>query len=147
MSVFDNYTREQLRLTYAQAWVKHVARSPLTPLEALVADVIVLHPEYQRIVSDTDAVLAFEQSAAAGTENPFLHMGLHLAVREQVSIDRPPGIRDLQRLLQIRYGDAHLAEHALMEALAEELYRAQSAGQTPDEKRYLARVRDRLTAP
>jgi hypothetical protein len=146
MSVFGNYTREQLRLTYAQAWAKHVGRSPLTPLEASVADVIVLHPEYQRIVSDTDTALAFEQGTTGDAENPFLHMGLHLAVREQVSIDRPPGIRDLQRQLQTRYGDAHLAEHALMEALAEELYRAQSAGQTPDEKRYLARARDRLTA-
>jgi hypothetical protein len=146
MSVFDNYTREQLRLTYAQAWSKHLARSPLTPLEALVADVIALHPEYHGIVGDTDAALAFEQSAAGGSENPFLHMGLHLAVREQVSIDRPPGIRDLQHQLQRRYGAAHLAEHVLMEALAEELYRAQSAGQAPDEKRYLARVRDRLTA-
>ena len=146
MSVFGHYTREQLRLTYAQAWAKHIGRSPLTPLEASVADVIGLHPESQRIVSDTDAALAFEQNAAGNMENPFLHMGLHLAVREQISIDRPPGIRDLQQQLQTRYADAHLAEHALMEALAEELYRAQGAGEAPDEKRYLERARDRLTA-
>lgn len=144
MSIFDNYTREQLRLTYAQSWAKYVARSPLTPLEASVADVIGLHPEYQRIVSDTDAVLSFEQGFPGGAENPFLHMGLHMAVREQVSIDRPPGIRVLQGQLQKQYGDAHIAEHALMEALAEELYGAQSIGQAPDEKRYLARARNRL---
>ncbi len=28
MSVFDSYSREQLRLAYAEAWAKHVARSP-----------------------------------------------------------------------------------------------------------------------
>lgn len=146
MSIFDNYTREKLRLTYAQSWAKHVARSPLTPLEASVADVIGIHPEYQRIVGDSEAALAFEHGTHGGAENPFLHMGLHLAVREQASIDRPPGIRDLQRQLQAKYGDAHLAEHALMEALAEELYGAQSSGQAPDEKRYLARARSRLAA-
>ena len=147
MSIFDNYTREKLRLTYAQSWAKHVAGTPLSPLEASVADVIGRHPEYQHIVSDTDAALGFEQGTKGGAENPFLHMGLHLAVREQASIDRPPGIRDLQRQLQTRYGDAHLAEHALMEALAEELYGAQSSGQAPDEKRYLTRARQRLAAP
>jgi hypothetical protein len=146
MTVFSGYTREQLRLAYAEAWAKHVARSPLTPLEALITDVIGAHPEYHSIVADSGTALAFEQNAAGSDENPFLHMGLHLAVREQISIDRPPGIRDLHRQLQARYADAHLAEHILMEALGEELYAAQRSGKAPDEKQYLVRARDRLTA-
>jgi uncharacterized protein DUF1841 len=146
MSVFDNYTREQLRRTYAEAWARHLAHSPLTPLDALITDVIGAHPEYQGIVANADAALSHEHNAAGEAENPFLHMGLHLAVREQLAIDRPPGIRDLYRQLQARYGDAHLAEHALMEALGEELYLAQRSGQAPDEKQYLARARDRLAA-
>ncbi len=40
MIVFDSYTREQLRQTYANAWRKHLAHTPLTPLEAMIADVI-----------------------------------------------------------------------------------------------------------
>jgi hypothetical protein len=144
MSVFDNYTREQLRRTYAETWAKHLAGSPLTPLEALIADVIGAHSEYQSIVSDAGTALAFEPDASGAADNPFLHMGLHLAVREQLSIDRPPGIRDLHRQLQAQYGEPHLAEHALMEALAEELYLAQRNAIAPDEKRYLARARDRL---
>jgi hypothetical protein len=146
MTVFGGYTREQLRLAYAEAWAKHVARSPLTPLEALITDVIGAHPEYHGIVADSGTALAFEQNAAGSGENPFLHMGLHLAVREQLAIDRPPGIRDLHRQLQARYADAHLAEHILMEALGEELYVAQRSGKAPDEKQYLARARDRLAA-
>ena len=146
MSVFDNYTREQLRRTYAETWAKHLARSPLTPLEALIADVIGAHSEYQSIVADADAALAFEADAAGAADNPFLHMGLHLAVREQLSIDRPPGIRDLHRQLQAQYGESHLAEHALMEALGEELYLAQRNGSAPDEKQYLARARNRLAS-
>jgi hypothetical protein len=143
MSVFGAQSREQLRRAYAEAWAKYLAHAPLTPLEALITDVIGEHPEYQGILADADTAIAFEPSAGGDAENPFLHMGLHLAVREQLSIDRPPGIRDLHRQLQAR-GDAHLAEHALMEALGEELYTAQRSGQAPDEARYLARARSRL---
>jgi hypothetical protein len=144
MPVFDSHTREQLRQAYSDAWRKHQQRSPLTPLETMIADVIGAHPEYQAIVSDLDAAVAFEPGAAGGGENPFLHMGLHLAVREQISIDRPPGVRDLLQSLQSRLGDLHDAEHALMEALAEALWQAQRAGTPPDEGRYLALARRRL---
>jgi hypothetical protein len=144
MTLFDTYTREQLRRTYAEAWRKHLAHSPLTPLEAMITEVIDAHPEYQAIVSDTEAALAFEPSISRDAENPFLHMGLHLAVREQVSIDRPPGVRELHRLLQARHGDLHRAEHALMEALNEALWQAQRAGRPPDEGYYLAVARRHL---
>jgi Domain of unknown function (DUF1841) len=146
MPVFDPHSREQLRQTYADAWRKHLAHSPLTPLEAMITDVIGAHPEYHGIVSDTDAAAAFEPSISSGAENPFLHMGLHLAVRDQVSIDRPPGVRELHRLLQARHGDLHRAEHALTEALGETLWQAQRTGRPPDEGYYLALVRRHLEA-
>jgi hypothetical protein len=144
MTVFDSYTRDQLRQTYADAWRKHLAHSLLTPLEAMIVDVIGAHPEYQAVVSDKDAVLGLAPEISGGAENPFLHMGLHLAVREQVSIDRPPGVRGLLQSLQSRLGDWHSAEHALMEALAETLWQAQRAGTPPDEGRYLTLARRRL---
>jgi hypothetical protein len=144
MTVFDSYSRDQLRQTYADAWRKHLAHSLLTPLEAMIADVIGAHPEYQAMVSDQDAARALAPDSSGGTQNPFLHMGLHLAVREQVAIDRPPGVRDLQRQLQARHGDVHRGEHALMEALGETLWQAQRDGRPPDEERYLALARQHL---
>jgi hypothetical protein len=140
---FGGFTREQLRSSYAEAWRKHLARIPVTPLESLIADVIARHPEYQSLVSDAAAAQAFESPAGGDTENPFLHMGLHLAVREQLSIDRPPGVREIQQALAARLGE-HDAEHVLMEALAETLWEAQRGGQPPDERRYLARARARV---
>src|ERR1700743_610234 len=122
MSVFNSYSRDQLRLAYAEAWAKHRSRSPLSALEAQIADVIDRHPEYQRIVADSDSAVAFEQDSTGSGDNPFLHMGLHLAVREQVAIDRPPGIRALLIQMQAALGDAHGAEHVLMESLGEELW-------------------------
>jgi hypothetical protein len=143
MPVFDSHTREQLRQTYSDAWRKHLEHAPLTPLETMITDVVGAHPEYHAIVRDQDAA-AFEPAVTGGGENPFLHMGLHLAVREQVSIDRPPGVRGLLQSLQSRLGDWHSAEHALMEALAETLWQAQRAGTPPDEGRYLTLARRRL---
>jgi hypothetical protein len=142
--VFDGYTRGQLRLSYAEAWAKHLAGVPLTAQEALIVDVISAHPEYQGVVSDVDTALSFEPGSAGVAENPFLHMGLHLAVREQLSIDRPQGVRDLHRQLQARYGDSHAAQHALMEALGETLWQAQRSGLPPNEAQYLALARNRL---
>ena len=141
MTVFDSHTRERLRLSYAEAWRKHLARSPLTPLEAMITDVIGVHPEYQAVVADPEAALAAAPDPSGNAENPFLHMGLHMAVREQVSVDRPPGICELHRRMQARHGGLHRAEHMLMEALSETLWHAQRAGMPPDEGRYLALAR------
>ena len=137
------YTREQLRLSYVDAWRKYLSRSPLTPLEALITEVIVLHPEYHSIVADPASALSHEPAAESPRESSFLHMGLHIAVREQIAIDRPPGIRELhRRLAALR--DAHGADHALMEALAETLWEAQRSGRPPDESRYLDLARSSL---
>ena len=140
MSVFDHHSREQLRRTYAEAWAKHLANSPLTPLEALITDVIGAHPEYQSILADADTAIAFEQNAAGSAENPFLHMGLHLAIREQVATNRPAGIAEIHQQLSARLG-AHEAEHAMLEPLAETLWEAQRQGRMPDEQVYLERLR------
>lgn len=140
------YTRDQLRQSYPDAWRKYLARSPLTPLEALIADVLVLHPEYHALVQDASAAVAFDAPPGGTQENPFLHMGLHLAVREQLSIDRPPGVRALLESLTTRLGDVHDAEHALMESLAETLWEAQRSGRAPDEGRYLELARGRLSS-
>lgn len=146
MTAFDPYSREQLRRSYADAWRKRRQGTPLTPLEALIADVIGAHPEYRALVDDADAAVAYEPSSGGAAENPFLHMGLHLAIREQVSTDRPPGIRDLHRQLQARCGDLHRADHVLMEALGETLWQAQRAGCPADEAHYLVLARRRLLA-
>ncbi len=144
MTVSDSFSRDALRRSYADAWRKHLAGTPLSPLEAMIADVIGAHPEYQSLVGDGDTAAGFDPSGTDSVENPFLHMGLHLAVREQLAIDRPPGVRELHRLLQARGGEPHRAEHVLMEALGETLWQAQRDGRAPDEGRYLALARSRL---
>ena len=128
-----------MRRAYVEAWSKSRAGRPLEPLESLLVDVIAEHPEYHAVLESPDA-LAIEFPPEAGRTNPFLHMGMHVAIREQLSTDRPPGVRELYRKLLPRFADAHRLEHALMECLAETLWDAQRTGTVPDEARYLSRV-------
>lgn len=145
MSGFAGIGREQLRAQYIEAWRKARAGAPLAPLEALICDVIAAHPEYQPLLEDADRAVAFEADAAAAAQNPFLHMSLHLAIREQISIDRPVGVRDTAGGLRARYGE-HEGEHALMQVLGEILWEAQRSGRRPDEGEYLLKAQRLLGA-
>jgi hypothetical protein len=141
VAVFSEQSREQLRRRYLDAWRKFSAHEPLEPLEAQLAAVIAEHPEYVAWLESGEQALAAEFTPAGGRENPFLHMGLHLAIREQVATDRPAGIAGLHAQLARRRGGAHQAEHAMIEPLAETLWEAQRSGQVPDEQAYLERLR------
>ncbi|NOX68767.1 MAG: DUF1841 family protein [Gammaproteobacteria bacterium] len=131
--------RSELRQMYADAWRKFCADELLTPLEAQIAAVVEEHPEYQALVSGGAIEASF--TADGGQTNPFLHMGLHLALREQVSTDRPPGIAATHRRLAQKNGNPHTAEHSMLEALAETLWEAQSENRAPDEIKYMERLR------
>jgi hypothetical protein len=138
--MFANASRDELRRRYVNAWQRHRDGLPLEPLDAQIADVIALHPEYHGLLENADAS---EQSFTVeqGRSNPFLHMGLHLAIREQVGTRRPAGIEVIHQRLAQRLGDAHEAEHRMIEVLAETLWEAQRDGLAPDEHRYLDRLR------
>jgi hypothetical protein len=141
MAVFAGQSREQLRRMYLEAWRKFSAKQPLEPLEAQLAAVIAEHPEYLQWIEAGDAALAADFTPESGRQNPFLHMGLHLAIREQVATDRPKGIADIHRKLSAKLGSAHDAEHAMLEPLAETLWEAQRNNRMPDEQAYLERLR------
>ena len=134
--------RDELRRMYADAWRKAGESRPMSPLEAQIADVVAAHPEYHGALAESG--LGQDYTGADGTANPFLHMGLHMALREQVATDRPAGVRSVFEGLAARLGDAHEAEHRMIECLAEALWEAQRAGTAPDESAYLERLR-RLT--
>ncbi len=136
--IFSN-DRGELRRMYRTAWQKRVDGVPMSPLEAQIADVIALHPEYQEAVSSED--LDRDYTPDEGQTNPFLHMGLHLGLREQVATDRPAGIAAVFRTLSERLGDAHDAEHRMIDCLAETLWEAQSSNRPPDERQYLEKLR------
>ena len=131
--------RQELRRIYAEAWRKSVDGAPLSPLEAQIAAVVEQHPEYQAALKRED--LDKDYAPEGGQTNPFLHMGLHLGIREQVATNRPSGISEVYSKLVASHGDQHAAEHEMIECLAETLWEAQSQNQAPDEEQYLERLR------
>ena len=137
--IFDNMSRDQLREMYRGAWRKFRAEQALSPLEKQIVAVINEHPEYRVIVESAAADLA-NYSPRSGQLNPWLHMGLHLAIREQVSTNRPAGIAAVHARLAARAGGAHEAEHRMLEVLAEQIWDAQKSGKPPDENVYLDRL-------
>lgn len=131
--------KQELRQMYVDAWRKQTAGESLSPLEQQISNVIIEHPEYQSVLQpySLDAAFTVEQ----GQTNPFLHMGLHLAIRDQVSTNRPAGITLLFNKLCVTLGNQHEAEHKMLDCLAETLWEAQSRNTAPDEERYLERLK------
>lgn len=133
--------RKQLRQMYVDSWRKFRAGETLQPLEQLIVQAIHAHPEYHPLFDDPDKLLDQDYTPEMGRSNPFLHLGLHIAVQEQVASDRPAGIRALYQRLAARLDDAHAADHRVAECMAEALWTAQRAGTAPDEAAYLECVR------
>ncbi|MBK5965130.1 hypothetical protein CCR95_13795 [Thiocystis minor] len=133
--------RNSHRGVFIQAWEKARAEQPLEPLELQIVGILRQHPEYQPFLEAGDSALERDFSPEQGQSNPFLHLGLHLAILEQLSIDQPAGIRKLYRNLTRRTGDAHEAEHRIMACLAESLWKLQHDRQPFNESNYLECVR------
>ncbi len=133
-----NPTRDEARRFLVDAWAKFRARQPLTDLERTAAAIIVLHPEYHTVIEDPDRHLERDWTPESGDVNPFLHLSLHLAVAEQLSIDQPPGIRAHFERLRATRSDEHAALHAIVECLGEMIWHAQRHGTPPDAAVYFA---------
>jgi hypothetical protein len=138
--IFGDVGREALRRRYAEAWRRRNEGLPLELLDAQIADVIEQHPEYHATVADPDAASA-DYGVESGRSNPWLHMALHLAIREQVGTRRPAGIEVEHARLSRQLGSVLAAEHRMIEVLAEILWEAQRAATAPDERLYLERLR------
>ena len=129
-------SRDEIRQVYSNVWAKLQQGSLLEPMETVIADIIQLHPEYHGLLSSTESAQQAELNPDAGQSNPFLHMGMHIALREQTSIDRPTGIKKIHQKLSQRLG-IHDAEHAMIECLGQALWLAQQNQSAPDEISYL----------
>ena len=121
----------EIRRFYLQAWQKKLNKDALSALEAQICQVITQHPEYQRFLQEDCLDKDFKEA------NPFFHMGLHLAVLDQIQLDKPQGIRDIYQKLMHQYQNTHEVEHRMMDILQIILWQAQEKKQLPDEQSYL----------
>ncbi len=132
--------REQLRRFYQNVWHKQEQGHALQGVELIIAQVLAQHPEYHELIQGPEAIER-DFSVESGQTNPFLHMGMHIALAEQLQADRPGGIRQLHQAMAERRGDVHEAEHQMMECLGLVMWEAQRNNTVPDEQAYLECIR------
>lgn len=138
MNLYAGQDREAMRAAWRDAWRRHLQGLPLQPLQAQMTDLIGMHPEYEQQIQHAADDVAPADSGA----NAFLHLSLHLALREQLATNRPAGIAQIYQRLGTAAGDPHAAEHRMIEVLGQTLWDAQRAGRMPDEQRYLEALRN-----
>ncbi len=136
-----NPSRADARRFFFETWGKYRSQAPLEGLERTAIEIILLHPEHHALLDDAQRSLDRDFSPESGAVNPFLHLSLHLAIAEQLSIDQPCGISTAYRELASRATSEHHALHVLLECLGETLWRAQRDRAAPDEAAYLECIR------
>ena len=137
-----NPSRDQVRQFFVDSWRIHRSHEILTPLETIALDWIVQHPEYHADLEHPDA-LSQDFAVEEGRTNPFLHLSMHLAIAEQVSVDHPRGIRAAHDATAART-DPHPAAHEIMECLGQVVWESQRLGTPLDSDAYIDLIRRRI---
>ena len=136
MAIF-NPTREEVRRFFCDTWQKKTGDHILDPMETLASDWMVEHPEYHALLSDPEGALEQDYTPERGETNPFLHLSMHLSISEQISINQPPGIREIAEKLTQKTGSKHEAQHLMMECLGQVMWEAQREGGQLSPEKYL----------
>jgi len=139
-----NPSRDQVRQFFFDVWAKYRARQPLAGAEQPALDAVLTHPEYHALLDQPERYREREYLPEAGETNPFLHLSMHLAIAEQLSVDQPPGIRERYQRLLKQHGEAMPAQHEVMECLAEMIWQVQRYQTAFDSAAYLHCLDDKL---
>ncbi len=129
--------RTEIRDVFFSAWAKHNAGEILHGAECTLVHVALQHPEYHDVLSNREKFADRDYHVDSGEINPFLHMGMHVTIIEQISIDKPVGVRGCFTQLLHKIGNEHDAQHRMMECLGQWLWQTQQSTTPPDEKSYL----------
>jgi len=139
-----NQDRSQLRRFYFQSWNKYKNNLAMEPMETIVATLIKQHPEYHDFFNDLEKNQNKDFTPDMGQSNPFLHLGMHISIQEQLSTQRPAALSPLYQSLCKKTDDAHEAEHQIINCLGEMLWLSQKNNQPLDETTYIECVKKLL---
>lgn len=138
--MYDHLSRAEIRQVFFEVWAKRHTPLILDQQDALILAILKAHPEYHAMLEDTAHATTHQQEDTPSTHNPFLHLGLHLALSEQLSIDRPKGIAHIYHTLTQKLGDTHTAQHAMLDALIEQIWQVQHRQRPFNEAAYMQQL-------
>ena len=144
--MYASSDRGATREVFFSAWRNHLDRKPLEGVERLLVQIALRHPEYHALLEDPQSHLERDYAPQLGETNPFLHMAMHLAIEEQLTLDEPRGIRDVYQALRARLPDEHEAQHRMMGCLAECIYEMQQQRRDFDAAAYIECLKRQATA-
>lgn len=139
--MFFTKDRQQMRQYFYDSWKKYQAKLPMEPMENLIGETIAAHPEYHPVLERDGDKLNRDYFPEVGDANPFLHLALHIALREQLTTNRPDGVRDAHQALAAKLGDLHQVEHVMIDCLWETLSRIQRQNEPYNDAQYLGCLR------
>jgi hypothetical protein len=142
--VFGN-TPKDTRSMFFSSWKKHQQKQTLTALEQQLVRVMLDHPEYTPLYEQSSQTTFPPGEGGIEHDNPFLHLGLHLTIRDQIKLNRPVGILTVFNRLQLQHPNTHYVEHLMMEPLAHCLWESQRNHCPPDDIRYLQACKELIS--
>lgn len=145
--MFAGQDRGQTRAVFFRAWRAHLEGRPLAGVEKLIVQIALQHPEYHVLLDQPETARDRDYFPDSGTTNPFLHLGMHIAIEEQLSVDQPQGICGYYQALLKRLPDEHAVQHRMMDCLGEMLWQANHQAATPSEAVYLECLHRLLDVP
>ena len=130
--------RSNYRDFFFKLWKKMQTQEKLKPLEQIAAALIEQHPEYHDALLNIENDQPQEFPSNSLYENPFMHLGMHMGLIEQLQLDRPTGIRAVyMKLMQGDATDEHQLQHQIMDIMGQQMWDAMHRGVDFDEMKYL----------
>jgi hypothetical protein len=142
--MYHNLQQHDVRLFFFDVYDKYINNQTLAGVELLAIEVIQSHQEYINIMENKDKYLEYQWHPEIGEINPFLHMSMHISIREQITIDQPIGILDYYNRLLKKYQDKLVVEHYIMDCLAEMIWHGQKNNTPFDSNIYFQCLEQKL---
>ena len=117
------------RKVFYDAWMCYTRGETLSEFDQRLVSVMQYYPEFtQHILPD--------EIPNQSSQNPYLVMGAHLEVVEQVAQDRPKGIKPFYQSLALKVGGVQ-AQIIMRDVLLLVLDQSYQSGEVPDYSEYL----------
>jgi Domain of unknown function (DUF1841) len=137
-------SKDEVRKIWCEVYTKSMNSGELTEMEAAMASIIALHPEYEWVLGEVAVAVTHEFSIDCWESNPFLHLSLHLAIAEQLKSGGQNDVHEVFAEMAVLADSRHEAEHFAMGCLAASISESRRKRTALTTDNYLKLLRQKL---